>query len=135
MLNFILGPGPRTTPRLIDTTAFIQLDECNKWCKHESWPEYLVIAVIDPNTCRGCIERFTHNHIQKSTDRHDYFRLSKEERTLCFKEYTADAPLPFFPPEMEEISSDLRQPPRFFHLIFHCHTASSYTQHSHDSCI
>ena len=100
MPNFILGPGPRTTPRLMDTTAFLQLDECNKWCKHDSWPEYLVIAVIDPDTCRGCIEKFTHYHLQNSSDRHDYFRLFKEERTLCFIEYTADAPLPFFPPEM-----------------------------------
>ena len=36
MPNFILGPGPRTTPRLKNADLFIQLDECNRYCKHDS---------------------------------------------------------------------------------------------------
>ena len=100
MPNFILGPGPRTTPRLKNADLFIQLDECNRYCKHDSWPDHLVIAVIDPSTCRGCNDQFSHFHLQKSTDRHDYFRLSRAERALCFIDFSTNTPLPFFPPEM-----------------------------------
>ena len=52
MPNSILGPGHRTTPRLIQPQMYSQLDECDRNCRHPRWPVHLVIAVLDRDTCR-----------------------------------------------------------------------------------
>ena len=80
--NSILGPGPRTTPRLREPMMYSQLDECDRYCRHPSWPSSLVIAVLDRNTCRGCIFKYPHYHLENCDDRHLYFHLSPEEQAL-----------------------------------------------------
>ena len=65
MPNFILGPGPRTTPRLKQPMMYSQLDECGRDCRHPRWPSSLFIAVLDHKTCRGCIFKYPYYHLEK----------------------------------------------------------------------
>ena len=90
--NFILDPGRNTTPRLIEPMMYSQLDECDRYCRHPRWPSSLVIAVLDRNTCRGCIFKYPHYHLENCDDRHLYFHMSPEEQALCLVTPVFEAP-------------------------------------------
>ena len=97
MPNFILGPGHRTTPRLTQPQMYSQLDECDRNCRHPRWPTHLVIAVLDRDTCRGCIFKFPHYYLEKCDGRHQYFHLSAQEQALSLIIPDFAAPMPSLP--------------------------------------